>query len=101
MIQRWIVVILALSLTACVVAEGKVRVFAHTPAAPPPPSFDTVVKFLWVDPSNGECEARTWLMRRGLGDAEIDEMIAKAQYRVLELKQECYGTPRCPGFQGR
>lgn len=101
MIQRWVVVVLALSLLGCVVAEGKVRIFAHTPAAPPPPSFDTVVKFLWVDPSSGECEARNWLIHHGLDDAAIDELIAKAQYRVLEMKQECYGTPRCPAYKGR
>jgi hypothetical protein len=100
MIQRWIVVVLALTLFGCASGDFRFRfrIFAHTP---PPPSFDTVVNFLWLDGDDlGECKARSWLEHEGMSDADIEEWIIRARLRTREIRDECLGRKvGCPGYR--
>ena len=86
-------VVLALALSGCVSAEAlRVSMFSKGKAAP---SFETVVDFIKLDDERG---ARLWLIRKGVTDSDIEELIIKARVRVKQLRDECLGKTDCSGI---
>jgi hypothetical protein len=90
--KRLIVVLLAaLSLSACASGEGKFRIFDR--GGKEEPSEQTVKAFIRL---GQEEKARQWLLRRGVSDARIDELIVLALDAVARERAECEGREVCP-----
>lgn len=87
--NRLLVVVLALALSGCATAEGKLGLFQRTKE----PSEQTVKAFVRL---GQEDKARQWLLRLGVSDARIDEMIVLAQRDVAIERAACTGLEVCP-----
>jgi len=88
---RLLVVVLALALSGCATAEGKLGLFARSGESQP--SEETVRAFIRL---GQEDKAREWLLKRRIPDARIDELIVLAQRDVAKERAKCTGLEICP-----
>lgn len=84
------VAVLALILPGCgSLAKGELRIGRGGTS----PSFETVVGFLKL---NDEAGAKLWLLRKGLSEADADELLVKAKVEIERQRAECTGQTVCP-----
>lgn len=86
--MKRLIVVLALALSGC--SSVTARLMERGAKAP---SEETVRAFIRLDQ---EDKARQWLLRQGVSDARIEELIVLARQDVNRERAECQGLAICP-----
>lgn len=90
--MKRLIAVLALALSGCATAEGKLGLFQKGPAAP---TVDQVKVFLRADAVKGEENAERFLIKRGVPDADVMLLIAQAKDSLEREKARCLGLESC------